>query len=163
MRDAFGGVFMIRLFLVFIVIFVAFSAVSLNYARAFRVKNNIIDFIETKEIYELNKIEDYKEQLDNILDKTGYYKTCENDGLIKNKENKVIAYCHRGVVFEYSTTQSKNSNNTKIITYNIYTYADWNLETLNKILILGGKKETSDNYVNGTWEIKGEAKVVKRS
>ena len=54
MRDAFGGVFMIRLFLVFIVIYVAFTAVSLNYAKAFRIKNEIISFIEENEITSLN-------------------------------------------------------------------------------------------------------------
>jgi len=43
MRDAFGGVFTMNLLLVFIFIFVAFAAVSLNYAKAFKVKNSIID------------------------------------------------------------------------------------------------------------------------
>ena len=46
MRDAYGGIFMVRLFLVFIVIYVAFTAVSLNYAKAFRLKNKLIDYVE---------------------------------------------------------------------------------------------------------------------
>ena len=50
MRDSFGGAFMFRLMLVFIFIFVAFSAVSFNYAKAFRIKNKVIDFIEQNEI-----------------------------------------------------------------------------------------------------------------
>ena len=54
MRDAFGGVFTMNLLLVFIFIFVAFSAVSLNYAKAFKLKNDIIDFIETNEIIDLS-------------------------------------------------------------------------------------------------------------
>ena len=44
MRDAFGGVFMFRLMLVFIVIYVAFTAISFKYAKSFRVKNSVIDF-----------------------------------------------------------------------------------------------------------------------
>ena len=43
MRDSFGGVFMTNLFLVFIFIYVAFTAVSLNYAKAFKVKNKTLN------------------------------------------------------------------------------------------------------------------------
>ena len=50
MRDAFGGLFMIRLMLVFIVIYVAFAAISLNYAKAFRIKNKVISYIEENDI-----------------------------------------------------------------------------------------------------------------
>lgn len=51
MRDAFGGVFTIRLLLIFLVIYVCFMAVALNYAKAFRTKNGIIDYIERYEGY----------------------------------------------------------------------------------------------------------------
>ena len=54
MRDAFGGIFMIRLMLVFVFIFVAFTAISLNYAKAFRIKNKVIDFVEQEEIMDLD-------------------------------------------------------------------------------------------------------------
>lgn len=46
MREAFGGAFMIRLVLVFIVVYVAFMAVAVNYAKAFRVKNRVINILE---------------------------------------------------------------------------------------------------------------------
>ena len=46
MRDAFGGAFSIQIFLIFILIYVSFIAVSLNYAKAFKVKSAIIDYIE---------------------------------------------------------------------------------------------------------------------
>ena len=46
MRDAFGGAFMIKLMLIFLVIYVCFIAVALNYAKAFKAKNGIIDLIE---------------------------------------------------------------------------------------------------------------------
>ena len=36
MRDAFGGAFSIQIFLIFILIYVSFIAVSLNYAKAFK-------------------------------------------------------------------------------------------------------------------------------
>ena len=55
MRDAFGGVFTMNMLLVFIFIYVAFSAVSLTYAKAFRVKNHVIDYIEQNEIIDLDE------------------------------------------------------------------------------------------------------------
>ena len=46
MRDSFGGAFMLNLMMIFIVIFVSFMAVALTYAKAFRVKNGIINRLE---------------------------------------------------------------------------------------------------------------------
>ena len=56
MRDAFGGTFMIMVFLVFIMVYICFTAVALNYAKAFKVKNAVIDFLEEWEITDLNNI-----------------------------------------------------------------------------------------------------------
>ena len=49
MRDAFGGAFSIKLMLIFLILYVSFICVALNYARAFRVKNRIINIIEQYE------------------------------------------------------------------------------------------------------------------
>ena len=65
MRDAFGGEFMIRLFLVFIFIYIMFSAVSLNYAKAFRLKNSVIDYLEKNEI--LEEIQDREMQMKEFM------------------------------------------------------------------------------------------------
>lgn len=46
MREAFGGTFMLKLALVFIIIYISFMALALNYAKAFRVKNGVINIIE---------------------------------------------------------------------------------------------------------------------
>ena len=56
MRDAFGGSFMIMLFLVFIMIYISFTAVTLSYAKAFKVKNKVIDYLESKEITDLTRM-----------------------------------------------------------------------------------------------------------
>lgn len=46
MRDAFGGTFLIKIIIVFIVIFVSFMAAAVQYAKAFRLKNGIINLME---------------------------------------------------------------------------------------------------------------------
>ena len=49
MRDAVGGTFMIKLLLIFLAVYTIFIAVALNYAKAFRVKNKILNIIEQNE------------------------------------------------------------------------------------------------------------------
>ena len=49
MKEGIGGTFMIYVFLVFLAVYITFLAVAFNYARAFRVKNKVIDIIEQNE------------------------------------------------------------------------------------------------------------------
>ena len=67
MREAFGGAFMIKLMLIFLVIYVCFIAVALNYAKAFKAKNGIIDLIEKYEGFDI-----CKDQIDAYLNKISY-------------------------------------------------------------------------------------------
>ena len=46
MRDAFGGTFMIELFMVFFIIYVSIIGVALNFAKIYRIKNNVINILE---------------------------------------------------------------------------------------------------------------------
>ena len=49
MRDAVGGAFMIKLLLVFLAVYTIFIAIAINYAKAFRVKNKVLNIIEQNE------------------------------------------------------------------------------------------------------------------
>ena len=46
MQEAFGGTFMLKLFMIFFVIYVAFIGVALNFAKIYRIKNNVINILE---------------------------------------------------------------------------------------------------------------------
>lgn len=156
MRDAFGGEFMIRLFLVFIVIYVAFAAISLNYAKAFRIKNKVISYIEENDITSLDDL-NCENGLGPLIAKNQYSKSCLNgNGTINNDDNQLIGYCCNGVVI---TTKEITNNN---YIYTVNTYADWNVGALNMILTFGGQKQNSKGIVDGSWEISGEANVKKR-
>lgn len=69
MRDAFGGAFSIQLMLIFLILYVSFLCIALNYARAFRVKNEIINIIEQYEGYN----DDVGVDISNYLRSSGYY------------------------------------------------------------------------------------------
>ena len=166
MRDAFGGVFMARLMLVFIVVYVAFTAVSFKYAKSFRVKNKVIDFVEQNQILDLdlffNKGNNSNlNNLNEILSAADYDVTCNeiglNDGnIIDNDTEKVIGYCYNGIVI--AKNERKSNDNT--IYYTINTYANWELGFLNTILALGGRDPNSEKSIGGRWKITGEAIVV---
>ena len=171
MRDAFGGVFMMRLLLVFIVVLVAFTAISFKYAKSFKVKNQVIDFIEQNQVIDIDNFFNQGSrakinELDSILAAAEYDVSCSDTpysegNIIDDDTHKVIGYCHNGVVIikNYAKSKETETDNVKISTYDIYTYAHWNLGVLNTILALGGKDPNSEKPLGGFWEISGEATV----
>lgn len=70
MRDAIGGTFIIKLILIFIVISVSFMAFAVQYAKAFRVKNLIINKLEQYQydgtVADANVLDDIAEDLGKI-------------------------------------------------------------------------------------------------
>ena len=166
MREAFGGLFMIRLMLVFIVIYVAFAAISLNYAKAFRIKNKVISYIEATDIQGFEPLfaaadTSQLSELGNMLGSYRYNITCEDLGIeegMLEREDELIPpkYCYHGVIIE----ENEEGN---IIHYNVSTYVNWNLNFMNRILMLAGRTPTASDVVIGFWSISGEAKVVKRT
>ena len=169
MRDAFGGVFMTRLMLVFIVLYVAFVAVSFKYAKSFRIKNKVIDFVEQNQITNIGRYfstgSGYGiDKLDNIIREANYNISCNdlgysgNGNIIDKGTGKVIGYCYNGIIIAKNTEKTT----TDTIYYNVYTYVDWNLGALNTILVLGGRDRNSEDEIFGKWRISGEAVVVNK-
>lgn len=103
MRDSVGGTFMIYALLIFIAVYVVFVAVAFNYARAFRVKNKVIDIIEQNEgISDYNDFSDISVlgQIDNYLRDISYIV----NGIDDNKCSGYEYIDKRGYcIDEYST------------------------------------------------------------
>ena len=168
MRDAFGGVFMMRLMLVFIVVFVGFGAISLNYAKAFRIKNKVIDLLEQQQIIRVTDIltssKNYTDKLDQIIDNADYRINCDDSGekqvTYKNSEDKVVAICYRGItIINKSTKENEEHEDSDSVYFEVVTYGGWNLGFLNMILDLGGRSQDSEERMAGRWKVTGEAKV----
>lgn len=49
MKDSYGSAFSFMLFMFFFVVYVCFIAVALNFAKTYRVKNNVINILEQYE------------------------------------------------------------------------------------------------------------------
>lgn len=124
MREAFGGAFTIKLMLIFLAIYIAFIAIALNYAKAFRVKNKIIDIIEQNE--GIDSYIDTKEgsvigDINSYLNTVSYYVNLAN---IKNNNTENINCYDRGYCIEETTAPVTDGITSKY--YKVTTYININ-------------------------------------
>ena len=69
MRESIGGTWLVGIVIVFIVIFTSYLALSVNYSKAFKVKNGIIEIIEENE----GLTDKAQTQIVSYLNAAGYY------------------------------------------------------------------------------------------
>lgn len=124
MREAFGGAFTIKLMLIFLAIYIAFIAVALNYAKAFRVKNRIIDIIEQNE--GIDSYSDTKEgsvigDINSYLNTVSYYVNLTS---INNNNTENINCYDRGYCIEETTAPVSDGITSKY--YKVTTYININ-------------------------------------
>ncbi len=80
MREAIGGTWLFGLVITFIVFFASFLAISVNFSKAFNVKNNVVDLISKYEGNNCNA----RKNIGKYLNDVGYLVTgeCKNvDGV----------------------------------------------------------------------------------
>jgi hypothetical protein len=120
MREAIGGALLIKLVMFFIVIYVCFLAIAINYSITFRVKNQIINIIESYEGYDLAK-----PHIDEYLANVGYYRSIGNltigDGTCE------YGYC-------WDPIPVKRDDGTQIGTYyKVTTYVSFDFPIIGQI------------------------------
>lgn len=128
MREAIGGALLIKLVMVFIVIYVCFLGIGINYAITFRVKNQIINLIEAYEGYELaeSKIKEY-------VAGVGYFRT--SGGQMNLDENCTdLGYCIR----ELTSDRGKY--------YKVTAYVSFDFPIIGEILTFPVSGETKIIY-----------------
>lgn len=92
MRSSIGSAWIFSICLTFILLFTAYLAISVNYAKAFRIKNNIIDRIEENEGY----TDSLEAGIENYLINEGYdaYGVCDPYVSVEGKkEDWVLEKC----------------------------------------------------------------------
>lgn len=63
MRDAIGGTFMLRILIIFIVLYIVFMCFAVSYAKTFRLKNKVIDILE-QQGYDDSSVDEINDYLD---------------------------------------------------------------------------------------------------
>lgn len=161
MRDAFGGTFMIQIFIVFILIYISFTALALNYAKAFKAKNFIVDYLEENEIMNLNETAELYDEMVRTFEKEIFvglnYKTNKS---ICDKPNSETYYCDQ-IGFKIERVNKPTDSNTGGIYYTVSTYVGWDMGFLSPLLSLNGNNKDPD-HVPGYWKISGQTRLIYR-
>lgn len=78
MREAIGSTFLFNIMIVFIFFFSAFLAIAINYSQAFRIKNQVINYIEQYE----GMNDTSRQEIIKYMSDSGYYRevTCASTG-----------------------------------------------------------------------------------
>lgn len=149
MREAIGGTWLTQLVILFMLIFVAFLALSLNYTKAFKVKNELLSIIEKREGLTTGS-DGSIEIINNYLKSNNYMvtKSCEegsygvsdlNRGtaeLVTNNAKKYY-YCVRKI-------KAPSSNNKGKVYYKVNIFFYFNLPVLGDIFKFDVSGATGD-------------------
>ena len=159
MRDAFGGSFMIQLFLVFIIIYVSFTAIALNYAKAFKAKNIVVSYLEEHEISDISTMSavaqnEMREYFDNALVRDLNYVypvSCSATNA------KTTCYEDLGIMIEQISPSEGNRNKLGVY-YKVTTYFGFQLPFFDRIFAISGR-DNGQNVI-GRWSIVGETRPI---
>lgn len=157
MRDAFGGAFMIKILLVFIFIYIVFTSIALNYAKAFKVKNAVINYLENNEEVDLSKA-NYRNAMQNFFDtevvgNLNYNANITCPGTSKSDKDY---YCDKiGIIID----KTGKSQSTEGVYYTVSTYVKWDLGFLNILLNLNGNNNDGTT-IKGAWKISGQTRLI---
>lgn len=115
MRDAIGGTFMLRILIIFIVLYIVFMCFAVSYAKTFRLKNKVIDILE-QQGYDYSSVEEINEYLDsNAYDFPG-----TNHSQVSNHCDNVSGNVSKYLTSKGACIVPKDSGNNRY--YQVYLY-----------------------------------------
>ena len=135
MRDAIGQVFALQVILIFVLLINGYMAYSVNYARAFRVKNQIVNIIEQYEgptnEEAITKINDYIEQMSYAAD---------NEQMLRYQSNNPDAVCpgYNGWCYQvHEVSQTGADEDRNGVYYSVVTFVNIDIPVVKNILGMG--------------------------
>lgn len=144
MRETIGGTWITQLVIVMMFVFVAFLALSINYSKAFRVKNQVISIIEKNEgidnetIKMINNYLRNNNQVQTGKCPSGYYGVNLSSNTYELANNsKKYSYC-------FAKISSKTLNFSKRAYYDIKLFLKFNLPVVGDIYTFKIDGETKD-------------------
>ena len=101
MKDAVGGTWLFQIAIVFIILFAGYLALSVNYSKAFKVKNELLSIIERNEGVTDNAQREILTYIRNNNHSVTGRCNDDKDGTPYEKENNTKAlYCVKGTCIE---------------------------------------------------------------
>lgn len=134
MRDAIGQVFVLQVILAFVLLINGYMAYSVNYARAFRVKNYIVNIIEQ---YEGPNNQEGIDKINAYIGQTTYEVPPR---LINDFQNDYggVASCQNGWCYiPHEVTIAGGDGDITGYYYSVVTFVNIDIPVINNILGLG--------------------------
>lgn len=154
MRDAISGAMTLQIIVIFMIIINCYLAFSVNYTKAFRVKNEIRSIIEKNE----GLTEAAQEQINDLMLKNKYKMNPQFETWCSNNDYSVLrldagSFCYKYEKVDVSGT-SNDLNTYKGVYYTVATFVNIDLPLVNNILPMAGnlflvKGETALIYSSG--------------
>lgn len=135
MRDAIGQVFALQVILIFVLLINGYMAYSVNYTRAFRVKNQIVNIIEQ---YEGPYNDEAVDKINNYIEKMSY--DVDNQQMLRFQADNPDAVCpnYTGwcyISHEVSQTGADEDRNGTY--YSVVTFVNIDIPVVKNILGMG--------------------------
>ena len=156
MRDAIGGVFSLQIILVFVILINGYLAYSVNYTRAFRVKNEIINIVEESEGFREGGIA--ATRISSLVKAAGYGLSSIQQQNVRNNNsvdgwycNGQDGYCIKCYDNTGDDSTTSDSATYRGVYYGVKTYVNMDIPILNNIFtglpdFLAVKGETKTIY-----------------
>lgn len=93
MKEAYGGTFLFQIVILFLLLFTAIMCITINQTKAFAVKDDLINYIETNDGLNLSGTQ-LADGINEILTKDGYFTTgnkCGNGYTGYSREGKKLS------------------------------------------------------------------------
>ncbi len=149
MRESTGGLKILGIVIVFFCIFILLLAVSINYAQSFRIKNQIIDFIEQYEGWNIPSDTEDGDGINTAQQKTQEYLNSLDIRYFSFSNDELLATTKDGDIKVCYISTARNGEAGRI--YKVTTYVTIHIPTILteniKIPITGQTKFINRNGV----------------
>ena len=163
MRDAFGGAFMIRIFLIFILIYILLTAVAMNYAKAYKVKELVVAYLEDNEV-DIEKMNSEEETVfrnyinDKVVQGLNYVREMPELRCNNPEPTKCFNLPEVGIAIEKIDPPQVTSKKGSY--YVVKTYFGYNIGFLKLIQSGNNNVNSTDSNSIGIWTITGETRLI---
>ena len=154
MRDAISGAMTLQIIVIFLIIINCYLAFSVNYTKAFRVKNEIRSIIEKNEGLSCDALE----QVNELMLKSNYAMNDEFENWCRNNGYQVANLDAGSFCYKYHKVDVEGTSNGNLTYkgayYTVATFVNVDLPLVNKLLPFAGnlflvKGETALIYSSG--------------
>ena len=159
MRQTTGGTWITQLVIIFMFLFVAFLALSINYSKAYRVKNQTLSIIEKKQGINANTVR----YINSYLRSSGYNmkgycgKNVKNmygvTSLDDSKASQLVE-AKKGTKYYYCLykNDASSQNFKRKANYGVILFFKFNLPVMGEIYTFSVDGETKDIIYPDDWE-----------